>query len=95
MDDDSHSPVRRKLTEEQLARRAEEHTARTAPIDSYHPDRHPSFSKSFRDEVEPDVMRWVLQVKGLGCFVIRSNRTTKTITCSNVTKEDVGPCPDL
>jgi len=89
------SPVRRKLTEEQLARRSEELAARAAPIDNYHPDRHPSFSKSFKDEIEPDELRWVLQVKGLGCLVIRSNRTTKTITGSVVTKEEIGPCPDL
>jgi hypothetical protein len=72
----------------------DEPTRRPA-IETYSPDQNPSYSKTFKDEVAPDVLRTILQVKGFGCVVIRANRTDKTITMSIVTKDEVGPCPDL
>jgi hypothetical protein len=65
------------------------------PIKSYNPDLNPSYSKTFKDEVTPDVLRTILQVKGLGCVVIRANRTDRSVVMSIVTKDDVGPCPDI
>jgi hypothetical protein len=88
-------PASIKRKEQAYERKNEELAERSAPIANYCPDCQPSFSRAFRTETAPDEIRQVLQVRGVGVVVIRSNRTTRCISMSIITKDEVGPCPEL